>query len=411
MTSNPPSPPSSAPPSPLATTPGATPAKGSRKGAHLPALDGIRGLAILMVLFHHAVYGAVAGGPLGRGLIRAAELGWLGVDLFFVLSGFLITGILLDSRDDPHFYRNFYMRRTLRIFPLYYAFLLVYLGLGPVLPLDRERMAEAVSYKWWLVFYLTNVLICLKGSFIVASINHLWTLAVEEHFYLIWPTLVRAFAPRLGLVCAAAVALGLGSRVAFLATGMWPPAPYVFTLCRADALALGGLLALVYRAPGGLGGLRVPLAWALAGGVAFVAAFAYEGSPLYSGRAIKSIGYTVTALGFVGLIGRVLLASPASTLGRVSLWGPLRTLGTYSYGLYVFHHPIRIVLQRLLPFERLGVLVHSYVAGLVLHGLLMFAISFAVAWASYHGFEKHFLKLKRFFEPARRAAPAPIEPA
>src|SRR3954467_8703188 len=98
--------------------------------SHIPALDGIRGLAVLLILYCHATV-IEPGGALGKLFLSTARISWAGVDLFFVLSGFLITGILFDAKSKPHFFRNFYARRTVRIFPLYYAFLFVTLLILP----------------------------------------------------------------------------------------------------------------------------------------------------------------------------------------------------------------------------------------------------------------------------------------
>src|SRR5690349_21094945 len=113
----------------------------------------------MLVMLHHFLYGAKAASVPAEVVVRFAEGGWMGVDLFFVLSGFLITGILLDARETPHYYRNFYARRTLRIFPLYYGYLfLMCVVVAGILRLDAKRSDELLSYQHWLWFYLSNVL-------------------------------------------------------------------------------------------------------------------------------------------------------------------------------------------------------------------------------------------------------------
>src|SRR3954462_10785078 len=127
---------------------------------NLPVLDGVRGIAIIMVMVRHFVYGATAHNFAGQVLLTICSLGRSGVDLFFVLSGFLITRILFRTRLEPHYFRNFYARRALRIFPLYYANLILYLGVVPRFPhIDRARAAEASSYQGWVWLYATNILI------------------------------------------------------------------------------------------------------------------------------------------------------------------------------------------------------------------------------------------------------------
>ena len=164
-----------------------------RSRSHLPGLDGIRGLAILMVMFSHFI---VVGknldplSPFGRFL----HSGYLGVDLFFVLSGFLITGILIDSKITPNYFRVFYMRRALRIFPLYYLLLAVsWLTVVFITPQDKPLLTGVDSMAWfWL--YASNIGMAVKGDWLNSptwvGLGHFWSLAVEEQFYLVWPLLV-----------------------------------------------------------------------------------------------------------------------------------------------------------------------------------------------------------------------------
>lgn len=302
---------------------------------HLPVLDGMRGIAILMVMVLHFVYGAESEHALGRLVLNIALAGTLGVDLFFVLSGFLITRILLETRDGPRYFRNFYWRRALRIFPLYYGFLILYFGLGPFLPLDRERVAEAASYQGWIWLYGTNILICLRGGFIVASVNHCWTLAIEEHFYLLWPALVWLAGRRVGVLCVATILLAITCRMLFIVTHAWPMAPHVFTFCRVDSLVLGGLLAVVERSGSGLPGIATFAKWAAGLGAAYVLAVDVVGLRLPD-VASGTLGATVVALGFAGILTLAVLARPASVAARLLSGSPLGRLGIYAYGLYVF---------------------------------------------------------------------------
>jgi hypothetical protein len=162
-----------------------SPSDAAAKRSHDPALDGLRGVALIMVFLLHTII-------LPEGTFRifkdVIELGRLGVDLFFCLSGFLITGILYAAKNDAHYFRNFYARRALRIFPLYYFFLVLYYFLvvhWHVVHIGAAKTAEAAADLHWLWFYGTNLRIAETGTFITSSLNHFWTLAVEEHFYLI----------------------------------------------------------------------------------------------------------------------------------------------------------------------------------------------------------------------------------
>ena len=215
-------------------TPQAVPAAAERVGRHIPALDGIRGIAIIWVVLHNAT--AMPFAPASRGwhvLPLLAQPGWIGVQLFFALSGFLITAGLLDSRGSPHFFRDFYAKRALRIVPLYYTVLFVLLVLLPWLARPPAPFSSAHQAPLW--FFAANWVESLPYGF-----AHFWSLAVEEQFYLLWPLVVVGLAPR-GLLRAclwiAAGALLLRGALAAYGVASWTL--YVNTACRMDALALG----------------------------------------------------------------------------------------------------------------------------------------------------------------------------
>ena len=199
-------------------------------GRYLAQLDGIRFLAIIPVLMFHL--------PL-----PGFSLGWSGVQLFFVLSGFLISGILLDSREDPHYFRNFYARRALRIFPIYY------LGLG-VLVVGGLATGQAVSDAPWYLFYLQNHLLGQTNFSpdFPLLFNHTWSLAIEEQFYFLWPLAVRLL-PRRALTATAFALLAVGaiSRMAFLAGTGSTAMTFTSLPTEVDALAAGALLAILQR--------------------------------------------------------------------------------------------------------------------------------------------------------------------
>src|SRR5205823_1934832 len=145
---------------------------------------------------------------LDRIAVVLVEPGWSGVDLFFVLSGFLITGILCDAKGRDGYFRNFFTRRILRIFPLYYGFLgVVFLLLPRVTPFGRH-LAALLHYQVWYWTYLLNVLISLRGWPPVADFNHFWLLAVEDQFYLVWPFVVYMLGRRALLAACVGIAAG-----------------------------------------------------------------------------------------------------------------------------------------------------------------------------------------------------------
>src|SRR5256885_9119814 len=213
--------------------------------ARLPTLDGLRAIAILLVVPHNLNLMVTAGG-IAHVFTAAPYRGWIGVQLFFVLSGFLITGILLDARDAPDYYRSFFVRRVLRIFPLYYATLLVLFVLLPALGLlpssfKRDPMVELSLWAYFSNWY---------GAFHQGpdAVSHFWSLAVEERFYLLCAFGIhRRSAESVIRLCFASAAAALALRVAMLLTET--PGIYTFLATRMDALALGGAVAAAFRVP------------------------------------------------------------------------------------------------------------------------------------------------------------------
>jgi len=371
----------------------------------VPALDGVRGLAILLVLAHNE-NPFDDGGPLFERLAGlAANVGWVGVQLFFVLSGYLISGILLDTRGSPGYYRAFFGRRVLRIFPLYYAVLLVCLVILPALGLAPERLLADREHRIWLWTYLINWAEPLGCG--VAAFPHFWSLAVEEQFYLVWPFVVRRTTPRRLLqVAVVLVVLALAARVGFRLAGVGEGGPYMFTICRMDALALGGAVAALLRIPEyheravrwrGRVSLVVSALFVLG-------LFATRGYPrtTFSGQ---TFGYTILAVTFAAVVLLVVLDHERGRgwVGAVFKNAVLRSFGKYSYAIYLFHQPLNQMVGTPLLHE-----LRPHGTGLVAGGLYVVAgtaASYALALASYHGYEKHFLALKRYFLPGRRSAP------
>ncbi|HVX93858.1 MAG TPA: acyltransferase [Polyangia bacterium] len=374
--------------------------------AHLPALDGLRGLAILLVVAHMlGLYDAPASAS-GRALSFFFATGWIGVQLFFVLSGFLITGILLDTSEAPGALPAFYARRFLRIFPLYYGTLFVAFVVLPAFGPVPAALEHDRAHQGWLWAYLANWLSTTDSA--SRAFPHFWSLAVEEQFYLLWPLALRGLSPQrclsLGLGVAAAA---LGARVGLMAAGVSRGAIYTFSITRMDALALGGAAAALMRIPAWAAALvaarrRLPLA---AVGVFVVGALVTRGYALGT-FAGGSVGYSLLALSFTLAV----LGAAGADVSASRSWfraAPLRTLGKYSYAIYVFHKPLhdfagKPLLARLgVDAQRSALVATTYVgAGLV--------VSFAAAYASYHLYEKHFLRWKARFVP-RLAEAKPLE--
>jgi peptidoglycan/LPS O-acetylase OafA/YrhL len=372
---------------------------------HIPSLDGVRGLAVALVMACHFTWGARPAGRLDRMVLHTAWSGWIGVDLFFVLSGFLITGILLDARSKPHYFRNFYIRRTLRIFPLYYAILVVMLIL-PLLVWAGARQADwynvIASHSAWLWTYTSNIPLALSNSWSVGGIlGHFWTLAVEEQFYVLWPAVVWLCPNRrfkqlcIGVILVAlAVRYGLRSMDKDLAA-------YVLMPARADAFAIGAWLAAAVRSGANLVRLHRVAWFTLAVSVLGVGRMFLRSHPLFElAPDVQLLGYLLLALGFAAIIALALDTPHGRTIfGSIFRHPALRFLGKYSYAMYCVHPIVQEALKRGpgLTVRTFPKIAGSALPGALLYSLIAFAITTVLALASWHLLERHFLRLKDRF--------------
>ena len=374
-----------------------------RQGTHLPALDGLRGVAILLVLAIHFT--------VMRPLVRMdaivfslARTGWAGVDLFFVLSGFLITGILYRTRSVPRSLRTFYARRFLRIFPLYYGFLLALFALGPLLVPENDWLELVGRSQLWHWTYLSNVLAALEGWDAVPHLGHLWSLAIEEQFYLLWPLAVLTLSRRrLIQLCGGLLLISFAARVTLLAMGASPIAIYALTFTRWDGLAVGALVALAGR---GAVRSRQMVRWsgpvAVVGSIALAAMVRAEPYRSHYGVAMQTVGYPILALVFGALLVRVLAAGESSWLGRSMRHRSLRFLGRYSYGIYIVHAPLAgLLMSRGVSPALLPRLWGSAIPGQILFWIAATAVTIGVAVPIWHLWERPFLSLKRHFSYER----------
>jgi peptidoglycan/LPS O-acetylase OafA/YrhL len=379
--------------------------------AHYVQLDGLRGLAILLVMLYHFCLPHVAFHDKNAPwLLQLAQGGWMGVDLFFVLSGFLITGILLQTRSRPHYFRNFLGRRFLRIWPLYYLSLVVLLVLPALLTTSPPGVQSMQDKQAWFWLYMSNWLFAKEGGFSQTSGGYFWSLAVEEQFYLLWPLVVYALSDRRLLhVSLSLLGLSLLARIVLIHAGVSTNALYTMTFTHLDGLAVGSCLAVCARSVHLASIVRRVLPWAAvmaAGGL--VAARLVDGDLYFWSRQMATFGYTCCAVLFGALLFWSLNA-PAQPMLRLALTGRFMSqMGKLSYALYMVHVPIASLtfapLWRLLePIKmRLG-----YDVAFVCFMLIAFAASWAAAWLSWHLFEKRILALKRHFNyDSNDAAPA-----
>ncbi len=377
-------------------------------GQRVPALDGLRGIAIALVMLYHFdfiydfTYGRESGWLIDGVVAGLAGAGWAGVDLFFVLSGFLITGILLDSKGPVRrYFGSFYARRSLRIFPVYYAFLLLLLLLLPLFDELAARDALRDNFVWYAL-YLTNIYDAinpgLRADFFF--VGHIWSLAVEEQFYLLWPAFVFAFGRRtLMRLCVAGILIAFGLRLWFMIADLPVGLGYALMPARMDALAAGALVALAMRGEHDLALLRrwAPSVAIVSGGAVMAYGLVDGGfSPLDDW--VRTAGFTVLALLFAALLALTLQLRERSVAASVLAHPALRWLGRYSYATYLVHLPIAVILARKFDFgEAIPAIAGSTLVGELVFGAAAAAITFSIAWLSWQVWESQFLKLKSRF--------------
>ncbi len=355
----------------------------NRPDEHRIQLDSIRALAVILVMIQH----------FDPGTIHWVELGFAGVRVFFVLSGFLITGILLRARQTAEIdriskwrvLRNFYARRFLRIFPVYYlVILLTWLaGIGPM----RESVGWHLSYLSNIYFYRRG-----DGNF---SVTHLWSLAVEEQFYLLWPLLIL-FLPRKWLVGAIVSAICIGplfrTAIVLLGGNAWQ-ASVLMPACL-DALGMGALVAILSF----LG--RDKLKRGLLNASLALGAILYLGSAVaghFSHAAAWTVPYGVSvALWSAWLIDGA-YSGIGGTMGRILSFRPAVYLGTISYGVYLIHNFVPVEVNRVFGFSP------AHEMPMPIRPIIMFLVTVLLASLSWYGFERPINALKRFF-PYRPSA-------
>jgi peptidoglycan/LPS O-acetylase OafA/YrhL len=367
---------------------------------YYPALDGIRAIAALTVFCAH--YAGFA-------------WGWAGVNIFFVLSGFLITGILYDARHEPHRFRNFYVRRSLRIFPLYYGIFLLLLLSTPLLHWEWNKawilwacyLGNFTMFHYFPVISNNGGMGALAGTLRPLSaipthfhivLGHFWSLCVEEQFYLLWPAVVLTVKKRSTLmrICGAVVVALPFVRWALNFIHRNPPLPSTFlygiTFFQIDALLLGGFIALCLR------GQRIEAlkraAHVYISGIVVIAVlamiyqfvFRHVSAPWnIEPTWVFTFGLTMVNL-FAGSI-ILLCLNPCFALNRLLLLRPLRALGRVSYGFYVFH-AIPIVLYGSLISAHIHHFQRTITAGFAL------CVTIGLAQLSYRFFESPFLRMK-----------------
>src|SRR6185312_15890849 len=364
-------------------------AKERRPSGRILELDGLRGLAVLAVIAFHYTEGTHWANPV-------TGLGWVGVDLFFVLSGFLITGILVNSRGRPRYFSNFYARRSLRIFPVYYLLLAVYVG-AAWLGGGRQPWAYWAMHAAFLSATLEHFhyWAFAAPAFVYAGVTVLWSLSIEEQFYLLWAPIVRWLRPQ--ALWAFLGALILGAPILRYCLHTPGFTEYRFLPTRFDSLAWGAALALVARnwepSPSqGRRSLRA-LAWG-AGGI-LAAVLAATGG-LRESRWFALTGYTALAALFTAAVGGAVIGAGSEAWACRGLrFHPLQHLGKISYAVYLIHYPILTLVAGWVE-PGLG----SGSLGLAVRDLVSFGMAIGLATLSWKLLEAPAAGLKERWAPA-----------
>jgi peptidoglycan/LPS O-acetylase OafA/YrhL len=332
----------------------------------------MRGLAILLVIFHNesGIYPSLhLGGVFANG--------WMGVDLFFVLSGFLITGILLETKQSPVYFRNFYARRTLRIWPLYFVSIFFMFVMVPFLrPAEAGVIFERSSPWWAYPLYLQNILVQVPAG-AVGLLGVTWSLAIEEQFYLVWAVVMRVFSR--SVLSRIAVGVICGSPVLRVILASHGVNLYSNTFSRLDGLMAGALLAILVRSVDFVPARFLRTAWI----VLFITVpLAF----LTVAMNAQWIVFSMSALASVSLV-YIALYSKQEWIHRVLKNRFMVYTGTISYGLYLLHK---------IPFD---FALSFHLNAHPISAPLLLAVCYGMAALSWNFYEKPFLSLKRFFEP------------
>jgi len=369
---------------------------------------------MLLVLLNHLIAGPLetATLPIDAAVRTIAYAGWTGLDIFFVLSGFLITGILLDTQGQPRWWPNFFVRRALRVFPVYYGALAILFVLLPRLVRghDPDFITLQANQRWYWTYTVNLLAAFTHGSGAPSNTAHFWSLSIEEQFYLIWPLIVWACKPRTLLrVAVVTVVGGLALRLGLVLHGPSDPfVLYMLTPCRLDGLMTGAALAVVARAPGGLTRLE---AWApqvfRAGSLALIATAIWRGGLDVGDPVVAVAGYPIVALVCGALLVMAVRGPSTRRYGRALRSNWLRKWGNYSYGIYIVHWPLLAWIEgKTNYFHEHGValLGGSRLPAVLLLAAVGTSMSYTLGWLSYHLYEKRFLELKRYFgrQPAAR---------
>ena len=356
----------------------------------IPQLDGLRGIAIGSVLVYHYLI-VISRIPRLAGVVRAGSLAWSGVDLFFVLSGFLIGGILIDAKGSPSFFRTFYIRRFYRILPLYFLLLILFwIARASLTSFPTRAWLFDGSYPWYAYLTFTQNFFAAKGGPGAHFIDVTWSLAVEEQFYLTVPLLIYFVPARyLMRVVVALLVVVFFARIVIYESFGWV-ASYVLTPARADALLLGIIGAILVRNEASVAWLesratflRAALGVAAAGIIAMLFLRIDISSP-----EMAYGGFTWLAASYLALLLYVVVVAPKGFVAGLTRFRPLRALGVVAYFVYMFHECVLGMVFGAIGHRNPGIRT----AEDALLVLLSLAVTFSLAALSWRYFEKPLIR-------------------
>jgi peptidoglycan/LPS O-acetylase OafA/YrhL len=360
-----------------------------------PELDGIRGIAILAVLLTHCTP-LIRPTPASHFLISLLTPGWAGVELFFVLSGFLITGILLRTKEASNYFRSFYARRFLRIFPIYYLTLSSILLISTLSPWMRSMLPSSGLQRASYYVYLQNwPVFWAHGFFSHSILGHFWSLAVEEQFYIIWPVLIWLVPERvLRRICLIGLPFALAGRIVLVHQFGSDFGVMNLTISRIDGLLIGCFLAFQWRR----GPIRLGWCFSMCAiGCALIeyVAIVHPGELSATDIYMHTIGVTGFALLSGAFVGFSQQGSPLLTRVLSARW--LGIFGKYSYGMYVYHIPLYLAVET--ATSALGWPMPMPLRYAIPYGVALIALTFGVSRTSYVLLEDRILSLKSRFDP------------
>lgn len=352
---------------------------------HYPALDGLRGVAILFVVVYHN-FGFIQ---------KYFFFGWIGVDLFFTLSGFLITDILLKTVKQPNYLKNFYARRALRIFPLYYTSLILFLIILPRFntPLNLDYYVNNQVYIWT---YLQNWLYIFKPTVATSSLTHFWSLAVEEQFYLVWPFIILLLKkPKYILVAVSALLFFVISLRLWAWLHNVPGFSYynLYTFSRIDGICIGSIVAILLKINPNFLSRYTSYIVLFFAGLNFVFFFINKSSNFFYPY-LAIIGYSTFAM-LLGLLLNQTITRETKLINLIFNHSLLRFIGKISYGFYIFHWPMYIGFKPLVTTWLSNYLNPNYSE--LIYSIFISLSALLLSWLSFNHFEKFFLTMKNKF--------------